>query len=406
MILNLDIELNPTQRDLLNLINQNKFTVANISRQQGKSVLAKLLAIQWLFQKNKVISYITPTLKLAKKIFKDISSVLPPSLLVTNNASDLILESVTGSSLWFYSSEQGDKIRGITNNYLIVDEVAFLKNDRDLWFGILQPTIKVKGEKILFISTPNGTNSLFYDLAMKAQSGINDWGYIKRTIYEDSYCSDIEELKRTTPELLFKQEYLCEFIEDANSFFKNHHQCYIEGLDFNFNSKLFFGIDFSSVGSDETIFTLINSEGQILQELITGDLNLKYKKLSELISKYNCYGYAETNSIGSVMVNEIKKLLKGKSNLIKDWNTSNQSKTDIITELAINLENGDLSYSDKSLDYQLSSFGYSITKTKKLSFAGVNSKDDRVMSLAIANKARKDLIGYSKSNFAFINGRN
>ena len=170
MIINLDIELNPTQKSLLSLIDSNKFTVANISRQQGKTVLGKLLSIQWLFQKNKVISYITPTLKLAKKIFKDISSAIPPELLVTNNASDLILESVTGSSLWFYSSEQGDKIRGITNNYLIVDEVAFLKNDRDLWFGILQPTIKVKGEKILFISTPNGTNSLFYDLAMKAQS--------------------------------------------------------------------------------------------------------------------------------------------------------------------------------------------------------------------------------------------
>lgn len=402
MIINLDIELNPTQRSLLSLIDNNKFTVANISRQQGKTVLGKLLSIQWLFQKNKVISYITPTLKLAKKIFKDISSAIPPELLVTNNASDLILESVTGSSLWFYSSEQGDKIRGITNNYLIVDEVAFLKNDRDLWFGILQPTIKVKGEKILFISTPNGTNSLFYDLAMKAQSGIKDWAYIKRTIYDDSYCSDIEELKRTTPKLLFDQEYLCEFIEDANSFFKNHHQCYIEGLEFNFNSKLFFGIDFSSVGSDETIFTLINKEGQVLQYSIDGDLNQKYQKIANLITKYNCYGYAETNSIGSVMINEIKKLLKGKSNLIKDWNTSNQSKTDIITELAIDLENGDLAHSDKQLDWQLSSFGFTVTKTKKMAFAGINCKDDKVMSLAIANKARKDLIGYSKSNFAFI----
>ena len=155
MTITLDIELNNTQKELLRLIENNKYTVANISRQQGKSVLAKVLAIKWLFQKNKVISYITPTLKLAKKIFKDISGVLPSKLLVSNNASDLILESITGSSIWFYSSEQGDKIRGITNNYLIIDEVAFLKNDKDLWYAILQPTIKVKGEKVLFISTPN-----------------------------------------------------------------------------------------------------------------------------------------------------------------------------------------------------------------------------------------------------------
>lgn len=401
MTINLDIKLNNTQRELLGLIENNKYTVANISRQQGKSVLAKLLAIQWLFQRNKVISYITPTLKLAKKIFKDISSVLPTKLLVTNNASDLVIESITGSSIWFYSSEQGDKIRGITNDYLIIDEVAFLKNDRDLWYAILQPTIKVKGEKILFISTPNGTNSLFYDLAIRAQSGIKDWAYIKKTIYDDSYCSDIEELRRTTPDLLFKQEYLCEFIEDANSFFKNHHQCYIEDSEFNERERLFFGIDFSSVGTDETIFTLINKIGQVKQYKITGDLNSKYQKIAELINRFGCYGYAETNSIGSVMINEIKKLIKNKS-LIKDWNTSNQSKTEIITELAVDLENGDISYSSKELDLQLSSFGYSFTKTRKLAFEGVNSKDDMVMSLAIANKARKDLIGYNSSNFAFI----
>jgi phage FluMu gp28-like protein len=107
-------------------------------------------------------------LKLAKKIFKDLTSVLPAELLVTCNASDLVIESVTGSSLWFYSAEQGDKIRGITNNYLIIDEAAFLKNGTDLWYSILSPTIKVKGEKILFISTPNGTNNLFYELAIKA----------------------------------------------------------------------------------------------------------------------------------------------------------------------------------------------------------------------------------------------
>ena len=50
MILNLDIQLNKTQSALLSLIENNKFTVANISRQQGKSVLAKVLATTWLFQ--------------------------------------------------------------------------------------------------------------------------------------------------------------------------------------------------------------------------------------------------------------------------------------------------------------------------------------------------------------------
>ena len=103
------------------------------------------------------------------------------------------------------------------------------------------------------------------------------------------------------------------------------------------------------------------------------------------------------------MINEIRKLLAKKSNLVKDWNTSNQSKTDIITELAVALENGTISYSDKELDKQLGAFGYSVSKTGKMQFAG--DKDDRVMSLAMALRAKKDLVSYSSSNFAFIKGK-
>lgn len=398
MILNLDIQLNKTQSALLSLIENNKFTVANISRQQGKSVLAKVLATTWLFQTNKVISYITPTLKLAKKIFKDLTSVLPAELLVTCNASDLVIESVTGSSLWFYSAEQGDKIRGITNNYLIIDEAAFLKNGTDLWYSILSPTIKVKGEKILFISTPNGTNNLFYELAIKAQSGIKDWAYIMRDIYSDSFCENVEEIREQTPDIIFRQEYLCQFIEGATSFFTNYHQCYDNTMQFNWKSALWAGIDWSSTGKDKTVLTFINAEGQVQKYNIERELDRKYEQIASILNQRKPRGvYAETNSIGEVMLNELNKLLKKKAT---GFLTTNESKTEIIGELAVALERGDITYNDIELDRQLGAFGYSVTKTNKLSFAGVGEHDDATMSLAFALKARKDFS--SKSSYTFI----
>ena len=398
MILNLDIQLNKTQSALLSLIENNKFTVANISRQQGKSVLAKVLATTWLFQTNKVISYITPTLKLAKKIFKDLTSVLPAELLVTCNASDLVIESVTGSSLWFYSAEQGDKIRGITNNYLIIDEAAFLKNGTDLWYSILSPTIKVKGEKILFISTPNGTNNLFYELAIKAQSGIKDWAYIMRDIYSDSFCENVEEIREQTPDIIFRQEYLCQFIEGATSFFTNYHQCYDNTMQFNWKSALWAGIDWSSTGKDKTVLTFINAEGQVQKYNIEGELDRKYEQIASILNQRKPRGvYAETNSIGEVMLNELNKLLKKKAT---GFLTTNDSKTEIIGELAVALERGDITYNDIELDRQLGAFGYSVTKTNKLSFAGVGEHDDATMSLAFALKAIKDFS--SKSSYTFI----
>lgn len=399
-----NIRLNKPQQDMLALIEKNKFVFAAMSRQIGKSVLCKVLCTKWLLEPNKEIGYITPSLKLAKKFFNDLTGIIPESLLVKSNASDLILQSVTGSTLYFYSAEQGNRIRGVTFDYLVLDEAAFYKEDtgaNHIWYSILQPTIKVKGKKIVMVSTPNGQSGFWYDLIQKALKGQKGYAYIKRTIYDDSMCTDIEEIKNSTPDLMFRQEFLCEFIAGANSFFTGYHNCYDDTMTFNWNQPLWAGIDWSSTGKDETIVTIINGLNQIIQYNIEGDLDSKYRQIASILNKYSLKGvYAEDNSIGSVMINELKKQMRQK-NVLKPFTTTNDSKTEIVTELALSLEKEELTYNDLQLDRQLGAFGYSVSKTKKLTFEGKGDHDDRVMSLAMALKAKKDMVYYSASNFAF-----
>ena len=399
-----NIKLNKPQQDMLALIEKNKFVFAAMSRQIGKSVLCKVLCTKWLLEPNKEIGYITPSLKLAKKFFNDLTGIIPESLLVKSNASDLILQSITGSTLYFYSAEQGNRIRGVTFDYLVLDEAAFYKEDtgaNHIWYSILQPTIKVKGKKIVMVSTPNGQSGFWYDLIQKALKGQKGYAYIKRTIYDDSMCTDIEEIKNSTPDLMFRQEFLCEFIAGANSFFTGYHNCYDDTMTFNWNQPLWAGIDWSSTGKDETIVTFINGLNQIIQYNIEGDLDSKYSQIASILNKYSLKGvYAEDNSIGSVMINELKKQMRQK-NVLKPFTTTNDSKTEIVTELALSLEKEELTYNDLQLDRQLGAFGYSVSKTKKLTFEGKGEHDDRVMSLAMALKAKKDMVYYSASNFAF-----
>lgn len=399
-----NIRLNKPQQDMLALIEKNKFVFAAMSRQIGKSVLCKVLCTKWLLEPNNEIGYITPSLKLAKKFFNDLTGIIPESLLVKSNASDLILQSITGSTLYFYSAEQGNRIRGVTFDYLVLDEAAFYKEDtgaNHIWYSILQPTIKVKGKKIVMVSTPNGQSGFWYDLIQKAIKGQKGYAYIKRTIYDDSMCTDIEEIKNSTPDLMFRQEFLCEFIAGANSFFTGYHNCYDDTMTFNWNQPLWAGIDWSSTGKDETIVTFINGLNQIIQYNIEGDLDSKYSQIASILNKYSLKGvYAEDNSIGSVMINELKKQMRQK-NVLKPFTTTNDSKTEIVTELALSLEKEELTYNDLQLDRQLGAFGYSVSKTKKLTFEGKGEHDDRVMSLALALKAKKDMVYYSASNFAF-----
>ena len=406
MKVNFNIQFNKPQQDMLSLIDnpQNKYILAAMSRQIGKSVLCKVLCTKWLLEPNKEIGYLTPTLKLSKKFFNDLTSVIPESLLVKSNASDLVIQSTTGSTLYFYSAEQGNRIRGNTFDYLILDEAAFYKEDQGanhIWYSILQPTIKVKGKKIIMVSTPNGCQGFWYDLIQKAIKGTKGYSFIKRTIYDDSMCQDIEEIRSSTPDLMWRQEYLVEFIAGANTFFTGYHNCYDDTMYFNWNQPLWAGIDWSSTGKDETIVTFINGLNQIIQYNIEGDLDSKYSQIASILNKYSLKGvYAEDNSIGSVMINELKKQMRQK-NVLKPFTTTNDSKTEIVTELALSLEKEELTYNDLQLDRQLGAFGYSVSKTKKLTFEGKGEHDDRVMSLAMALKAKKDMVYYSASNFAF-----
>ena len=406
MKVNFNIQFNKPQQDMLSLIDnpQNKYILAAMSRQIGKSVLCKVLCTKWLLEPNKEIGYLTPTLKLSKKFFNDLTSVIPESLLVKSNASDLVIQSITGSTLYFYSAEQGNRIRGNTFDYLILDEAAFYKEDQGanhIWYSILQPTIKVKGKKIIMVSTPNGCQGFWYDLIQRAINGAKGYSFIKRTIYDDSMCQDIEEIRNSTPDLMWRQEYLVEFIAGANSFFTGYHNCYDDTMTFNWNQPLWAGIDWSSTGKDETIVTFINGLNQIIQYNIEGDLDSKYSQIASILNKYSLKGvYAEDNSIGSVMINELKKQMRQK-NVLKPFTTTNDSKTEIVTELALAFEKEELTYNDLQLDRQLGAFGYSVSKTKKLTFEGKGEHDDRCMSLALALKAKKDMVYYSASNFAF-----
>ena len=382
MKVNFKFSPNKTQQKVLELLKENDVVVANVSRQQGKSYLARYLAVFWALQNPCIIAYITPTLKLAKKFFKDFH--LPPEIIKSYNGSEYFIEFVNGSQLWFYSSEQADKIRGITLDYLILDEIAFYKDGEYLYYGVLQPTLKVRGKKTLIISTPNGKDNIFYKL-------YNSYPSITKTIYDDSYCKDIEAIKKNTPEIIFKQEYLCQFLDNTGTFFQGFKE-----QEFTFDTtEVYFGLDLSSVGKDETILTLINKDLQVTQYVVKGTLDVKYKQIADIINKYDAKGYAEQNSIGEPMINEIVKLLKKPSNLRK-WLTNNKSKTTIISKLAIKLPS--IIYNDKELTKQLNQFQYKILPTGTMTFQGL--KDDRVMSLAIALQALEDLT--FKNDYVFL----
>lgn len=412
MQINFDISLSKSQQEVYDLVQDKKYKYITVvfSRQSGKTVLMLVLCIQWMFHKNMSIAYICRNFVLSKRLYKELIKILPKEIIKSANGTDLSIESIYGSTLNFYSAEQGASLRGQTFNYMICDEFAFHKMEQPdgthLWNDILSPTLKARGKKCIFVSTPLGKNNIFYEMY---QRGLSDefpkYVSILKTIYDDGFITndEIEEIKKSIPELSFKQEYLCEWIDDGLSFFQGFSECF--DIDKVSNGKCWIGIDCSGDGTDATVCSKINENGEIELFEAVGTLDMKYRQIADYLNRENPVAvYGEINGLGLPMLEEIKKLVRHKSK-IYDWTTTNSSKEEIISDLAVSIANKDVHFlkDDMKTYNELGDFVVTVSKSRKLTFAARGSgHDDRVMATAIAHKCRSDFKYSGLNNMNFI----
>lgn len=105
--------------------------------------------------------------------------------------------------------------RGFTGDVLL-DEFAMHALDRDIWAAMF-PTILRGGGEIDVASTPKGRKNVFYQL------GANE--RFERSLVtlpqaiEQGLDVDLEDVRRSMgDEELFRQEFLCEFLDEATAF--------------------------------------------------------------------------------------------------------------------------------------------------------------------------------------------
>lgn len=368
-----------------------------------------VLCTQWLLEKNVKIGYICRTGLFAETGYADLLKIFPQQLIAKANGLGKYIETIFGSSIRFFSAESGASLRGQSFHYLICDEFSFFGFEQtdgtDLWDNILSPTVKVKGRKCIFVSTPLGKNNKFYEMYLR---GLDDnfpqYRSMLRTIYQDGLIpkDEIEDTRRSMPELAWKQEYMCEFLDSALTFFSGFEKQFIP-IKHSYG-QTYIGVDLSGNGSDSTIVTKINEKSEVEQFEIKGSLDMKYQQIADIINEAKnlqmCY--LENNGLGAPMINEIMKLVNNKAK-IKEWTTTNSSKEEIMSNLAVRIAKNEIFFNeaDKSLYSEFGTFIANYTKSGHLQFGAISGKhDDRIMSLAIALKAKDDC--YKKFTHSFF----
>ena len=385
----------PKQRELINGIIESKckYHIASIGRQFGKSLMGINLALYWAINNGPCkILWISPVYSQTTKVHKELMQAIGGTNIVqSNNYSSNEIQLRNGSTIMFRSAERYDNIRGLTLDYAIIDEAAFIKDDA--YAEAIKPTLLVRGKKVLFISTPKGKN-WFYNLY---QLGLSpDYPNYKAyagSSYDTPYIEkkEIEDAQRTIPKNVFQQEYLAKFIDSGGEVFtdidNNTLPAYTPA-----QGKVYCGIDLGKQ-EDYTVATFIDSKGKVID--IYRNNKQEWTTMTQdilvLIRKYNATTMVEVNSIGDVIFEQIKRQWSDTHPFV----TSSKSKNEIIEGLILDMNNAEVNIPSKELFpplySELSVFTYEYNpKTRNIRYghpAGLH--DDTVISLAIANYNRK-----------------
>ena len=413
----IDIKLTEGQKSAWDLIHREdvRHLVLRWSRQCGKSVFCELLLLEYLFKKNTYNVYISPTFQLGRKVYAEITKMLEGKGVIKKaNASTLTIETVYGSTLQCFSMEAYTSIRGTTcNGVCILDECAYypdiLPNGEEPWANVVMPITKARKPKVVFVSTPRGKRGILWQMYLKAIDGEKGYAELSRTIYQDSLVTEeeINEIKRNISDIAFRQEFMVEFLDSSLTFFKGYEDCFSDFI-FNDREKIFIGCDLSANGNDATVVTLINESMQVKQYVIEGTLDVKYNRIANIINSIPTLVAAllENNGVGAPMIAEIKKLVRHKSK-IHEWNTSNSSKEEIVSNMAVKIANKEIIFdkNDNGLFAELGSFIVKYTKAGRMQFEAQSGKhDDRILSACIALQCKEDFkYNANQNNFVKSN---
>ena len=174
----IQFNLFPFQEGTLNLLNKNDRSIILKSRQLGISTLSAGIALHMmLFQKDKSILVVATKQDTAKNLVTKVKFMydgLPSWLKLgfTEN-NKLALRLKNGSQIKAVSAAS-DAGRSEAISLLIVDEAAFIEENRieEIW-GSSQQTLSTGGKAIV-LSTPNGTGNFFIECGLKQKKELMD----------------------------------------------------------------------------------------------------------------------------------------------------------------------------------------------------------------------------------------
>ena len=194
--------------------NDKRFRVLVAGRRFGKSYLSCVELLRGAINRpGETFFYCAPTYRMAKDIaWKTLKQLIPLAWVKSKNETDLKVELVNGSMIELKGTENAMALRGRSLAGVVLDEAAFMGSD--VWFEVIRPALADKQGWALFISTPDGTASWFYDLwCYVPEDETGEWQRWSYTTIDGGNvpAEEVEAARAQLDSRTFRQEFEASF---------------------------------------------------------------------------------------------------------------------------------------------------------------------------------------------------
>lgn len=300
----------------------------------------------------------------------------------------------------FKSAEKEDQgLRGRGLSALLVDEASMVSQKS--WEYGLRPALADKRGSGIFISTPKARN-FFYDLYMVGQETSStydpdwkSWTFPSNTnpyFPEDEW----EKLKLITPEMVWKQEYMAEFLMESGEVFHSLHdlpQCFLTPREAGRTYVI--AVDLART-VDWTVILVMDDLGRVVHCVRTKELRwgLQVRMIQSVHEMYKPARIVlDSSGVGDVVEDSVRRA--GMSPEGVKTGTA-QTKTELIEGLQIAIEHRNISI-PAALQWlwdELRQYSYKELDSGHIRYEAPSGKhDDGVIALSLAVHALRGHLG-------------
>jgi len=337
--------------------------------------------------------WVAPTFSITRKGWRELFAFLPDELIANVSRTEVMVELINGSSIWFKSADNPDSLLSEGLDFVVVDEAA--RVSEEAWGRALRPALSDRLGGAAFTTTPAGKNWL-YRLWLRGQDSLDtevaSWRFATSA---NPYipAGEIEAARKSMVERYFRQEYLAAFEDDVGAVFPQARRQATGALEEPGGQALaggqecVIGVDWGK-HQDASVFVVLDATRRTVVALdrqLQVDYTLQIARLTAMVERWRPRTVvAEMNSAGDPLVEQLQRDLPCR---VEGFLTTATSKRQLIDALALAIERADITYPDiAELIGELEAFRYELTAAGNVRYAapGERYHDDCVMALALA----------------------